>query len=607
MKLRRALALGSPALLAVGCLLPSFEVDESLGGGAGGQAMTSGGSGGTNGGNSGTSSTTAGAGGAEGGAGGQPEPMVTTADDEYAVAQEGTLTDDAPGVLANDDSGLTVDSVDDLESGLPSAYRATFDIAANGELTFEPAAGFFGTYRLRYHVSNAAGEMGTGTVTIHVQPVDVELAAVAKNVGGFCLTGTTGEGVGNAVSGAGDVDGDGFDDVLVGAPGADSNAGALYVVHGSQAPSSFDLVALAASSTEDRYFVLTGTAGSLLGSAVAPLGDVLGDSAGDFMVGAPSGDGTVYLVPGSTTYGGSYPIGTIQPLAMTGGASDAAGRYLASGFDVTGDDVADPLVVVTYAAQSNTGRFYTLDGAMLQSGSLSSEAAAAFSGSSATDNLSLAAAHVGDVDDDGSNDVLVATSKVIALVRGPSASFPADLTNANFTSDKGWKFSRLSGASDPVSVTGAGDFDGDGVSDVAYCEGTQDCLVVFGPLTGLDTGLGITGLGGAAWVSGGADLAGSFGSASDGSAELIVAQRDATANGDADQVYVLFGGGGTKTGSLDVTSLGDQGFTVTAPSGSDIKSVAPVGDVNGDGWQDFAIGDAGNEEVCVVFGGPYVP
>ncbi len=605
MKLRRGLSLALPAVLVGGCLLPSFEVDDSLGaGGASGSAGTGGSA--TTGGNAGMTSAAGGAGGAEGGAGGQPEPVVMTADDEYVVVQEAELTDDAPGVLANDEDGLTVDMVDDLETALPSAFRATFDIAANGELTFQPAPGFFGTYRLRYHVSNGSTQSGTATVTIHVQPVDVELAAVAANVGGFCLTGQTGEGVGNAVNGAGDIDGDGFDDLLVGAPGADSSAGAVYVVHGSSASSSFELAPLSAGSQEARYFVLTGQAGSLLGSAVAPLGDVVGDTNGDFMVGAPSGDGTVYAVEGSDTYGGSYPIGTIQPIAFTGGASDAAGRYLASGFDVTGDSAGDPLIIVTYASQSNSGRFYTLDGAMLQAGTLATEAAAAFAGSAASDNLSLGAAHVGDVDDDGDNDLLVATSKVIALVRGPTSNFPTDLTNANFMAGNGWKFARASGASDPVSVTGAGDFDGDGVRDIAYCEGTLDCLVVFGPPTALDTGLSIADLAGPAWVSGGVDLAGPFGSTSDGAAELIVAQRDATANGDADKLFVLFGGGGTKTGSISATTLGDKGFTITAASGSDLKSIAPVGDVNGDDWQDFAVGDAGNEQVCIVFGGPYL-
>ena len=350
---------------------------------------------------------------------------------------------------------------------------------------------------------------------------------------------------------------------------------------------------------------VTGELGTQLGAAIAPVGDLLGDASDDFMLGAPGQDGVVYFVPGGEALTGSLPIATAQAVALTGGASDAAGSFLASGFDLTDDMVADP-VVFAAIPPGNQGRYYVLDGAALASGTLATEAVDSIDGSTSNDNATRALAHVGDVDGDMQADLMLASARVIALASGPVTNFPVDLASTSFVNGEGVWFDRLSGVLEPISLTGAGDFDGDGERDVAYCEGTEDCVIAFGPVSDLASGLTVTGLGGPAWISGGADLAGEFGSASDEASELLVAQRDASADADADQVFVLFGGSGQQAGSISVSGLGDQGFTLTAPANSDIQSLAPVGDVNGDGWQDFAIGDLGNEQVCVVFGGPYV-
>jgi hypothetical protein len=600
-KLRRVFTLSLPALLAAGCLLPSFETDASLdpgNGGSGGSSAGSSASGGSDGGapvNQGGDDQ----GGAAGSGGGTP-PLVTTEDDAFAIVQETEL--DA-NVLDNDDEGLSVTGFEDLEADLGDDYKATIDVAADGTLTFEPAPGFFGSYRLSYEVENDAGDAGIANVTIYVQPVAVELAAVAENAGGFCLTGPAGDGVGSAVAAAGDLDGDGFGDLLVGAPATDSSAGAVYAVLGAARPSSF---ALLPNGEDERYVVLTGEAASELGAAVAPLGDVVGDAASDFMVSAPAGAGVVYVVSGSDAASASAAIDSLAVASLTGGNSDDAGRFLASGFDLTGDDVPDPVVVVSLAAQANVGSYYVLDGAELASGTLAAQAARAVNGSNTNDNASRAAAHVGDVDDDGEADLLLASARVIALLRGPSSGFPDDLLSTSFDNGEGVWLDRLTAGTDPISVTGAGDFDGDGQRDVAYCEGDLDCVVVFGPVSDLSAGLTITDLGGPAWISGGADLVSGFDEASDGAAELLVAQRDAAADPDADEVLVLFGGRGQQAGSLSATGLGDAGFRLAARQNSDLQALSPVGDVNGDGFQDFAVGDRGNDQVCVVFGGPYL-
>jgi len=106
-----------------------------------------------------------------------------------------------------------------------------------------------------------------------------------------------GDHAGNAVDGAGDVDGDSFIDLLIGASIEDSggiNAGAAYLVRGPVA-GTYDL------GNADAGFI--GEAESdLAGSTVVGLGDATGDGRGDLLIGAPQNDatgedaGTVYFI-----------------------------------------------------------------------------------------------------------------------------------------------------------------------------------------------------------------------------------------------------------------------------------------------------------------------
>src|SRR5204863_3650016 len=109
---------------------------------------------------------------------------------------------------------------------------------------------------------------------------------------GFMLGGAVGDRSGWSVASAGDVNGDGFADVIVGAPNADphgSESGASYVVFGNASgfAANIDLSSLDGSNG----FKLSGVAAyDTSGYSVASAGDVNGDGFADLIVGAPSAD-----------------------------------------------------------------------------------------------------------------------------------------------------------------------------------------------------------------------------------------------------------------------------------------------------------------------------
>lgn len=130
-------------------------------------------------------------------------------------------------------------------------------------------------------------------------PVEIELSALGAGDGsqGFVLNGGAAEdAAGWSVSDAGDVNGDGTDDIIIGAhradPGGRSEAGESYVVfgHSGAFPAALELSALQSANGGDgsQGFVLNGAiAGQYSGYSVGAAGDVNGDGIDDVIVGAP--------------------------------------------------------------------------------------------------------------------------------------------------------------------------------------------------------------------------------------------------------------------------------------------------------------------------------
>jgi hypothetical protein len=170
---------------------------------------------------------------------------------------------------------------------------------------------------------------GIGTVDATGRSV-IDLTTLAPSQGFIIQGDEPFDRTGLAVSSAGDINGDGFDDVIVAAYGNDdggNNAGAAYVVFGSA--SGFGTIDVSGRSAIDvthlspsQGFIIQGdSSADETGYSVASAGDVNGDGFDDLMVGGPRGDdggfdaGEAYVIFGSA-YGAST-----APQTLTGTAS----------------------------------------------------------------------------------------------------------------------------------------------------------------------------------------------------------------------------------------------------------------------------------------------
>jgi len=240
---------------------------------------------------------------------------------------------------------------------------------------------------------------------------------------GLVIRGMEAEGyAGWSVAGAGDVNGDGVADMVIGASGAAGNAGEVYIVFGS---ASGFMSPLNVSS-------LDGTNGVVLrgidiwdeaGASVAGAGDVNADGVADVIIGAPFASeytGEVYVVFGSVS-GFTSPL-NLSSLDGTNGlvirgmeAEGYAGWSVAGAGDVNGDGVAD-MVIGASGAAGNAGEVYIVFGSAsgfmspLNVSSLDGTNGVVIRGIDAYDYTGSQVAGAGDVNGDGVADVIIGSA-----------------------------------------------------------------------------------------------------------------------------------------------------------------------------------------------------
>ncbi|MFA6028180.1 MAG: hypothetical protein WC752_04610 [Patescibacteria group bacterium] len=277
---------------------------------------------------------------------------------------------------------------------------------------------------------------------------------------------------GSAVSGLGDVNGDGYDDFIIGASGYGAgNKGAAYVIYGGSTRYT-DLNPIANIA---RVIITGKTDGDQAGYSVATAGDVNNDNYNDILIGAPGNDdgftnsGAIYVIYG----GSSIPNMSLDnaDLEFTGETlSDDLGFSVSHAGDVNCDGI-DDLMAGAFFYSSSKGRSYIIFGSeTLTSGTIASKANVRLTGEQDDDQSGRALVGVGDANGDSCDDVLIGANQYDYSGSEMGAAYliygSATLTDMSL-SDSDVKFTgegdtNLAGK----VVEKAGDVNNDGYSDL---------------------------------------------------------------------------------------------------------------------------------------------
>lgn len=310
---------------------------------------------------------------------------------------------------------------------------------------------------------------------------------------GFALFNSAGKvnELGQTVSGAGDVNADGIDDLIVGSYYGDDSCFVLFgrsTATDGEFAAEFDLDTLDGTNG----FRLFGQDGSQAGGFVTSAGDVNGDGIGDLLIGAdeyePAGSndwsGAAYIVFGrSDGFDAEIDLDALDGSdgfsIQTGDRYQGIGWQVEGAGDVNGDGI-DDVMIGTYDGSQvyvvfgrDTATIGEFD-AVFDPGAMDGSDGFVVSGNAFSDPFwSIGVA--GDVNGDGLGDILIGTYQSTYLIFGRADGFGGEIDVTAMSQADGYVFSHSETAAGVTSVTSAGDINGDGFIDIMI--GRSDATV----------------------------------------------------------------------------------------------------------------------------------
>jgi len=546
------------------------------------------------------------------------------ADDTLFATQDADLSLVAADGLFSNDADPDGDALSLAEAPQATAQGGVLSVSSDGGLTYAPPPGYWGPDAFEYTVQDEQGQTSAAAVEIHVGPARIPLADVAAGIGGFVVHGAgLTNRLGHSVSGAGDVDGDGLADVIIGAPG---DPQVFDTGHGVIVFGKADTDPVAQDALGSRGFLIAGeTLGDYAGRSVSGAGDVNGDGLSDLIIGAgwnspaiAANAGRSYVVWGKGD-GATVDLGEFgdQGFAIDGESQlDRSGWTVSGAGDVNGDGMADVLVGAPLANPEGNivggdyGIGYVVFGkADSDTVDLEEQGDGGFEirGVGMDDRVGTGVGAAGDINGDGLADLVLGAPFAGTELQHSGFGYvvfgKADPSPVQLSLMDGFRMRGHQRSNTGMVVGGAGDVNGDGVDDVILgAPGVSDdergsgrAYVVFGSADASfvdlreagDWGFVIDGA--VAFDSTGTGVAIAGDVNGDGMADLLVGAPsvDSEEPGGAYLVY-----GKSDTAAVDLSALGAGGYSLVGESGGDQAghSVAGAGDVNGDGLADIVIG-----------------
>lgn len=409
---------------------------------------------------------------------------------------------------------------------------------------------------------------------------------------------------GFAVSSAGDVNGDGLDDFMVGAYGNDISGNAAGIVYVMTAPVNTGTVNLSTAATATIYGENTR---DYAGYDIAPAGDMNGDNLADVLVsayGENTGDvdaGATYLL--LAPFSGDIDLIDAQAKFTGIDFEEYSGNAIAGNGDFNGDGTPD-IAIGAYAddtSANDAGAVYLVHGSSALSGTYSlSTADAKFLGENGGDFAGYDVAFVGDTDGDGFDDLLIGAygedtngnaAGVSYLVNGNQTGIMnLQLSNAIIRGEGSFHFAGQ-------AVSSAGDFNNDGYPDLLIGSSGEDtngnntgaAYVLFSPVSGFQTlaNAEVKFTGEASLHYAGRSVSSAGDTNADGYDDLIIGAPGETTGGTAaGAAYIVLG---PETGTVSIENTYAKAFG-EADGDNTGWSVSAIGDIDGDGKTDLITG-----------------